>query len=325
MRVWISGGGGFVGSNIVRAAVDAGHEVLTTAHTFVPRACAPYEVASVDVTNERSVMSSIIDFEAEIVIHCAIMNDWHQMYADRQASWNAYVGATRSTAYASKEVDSAFVLVSTDWVFDGTQTGADEDTPPNPINLYGSLKLASEMVALEAGAAVARVSGVNGMHLARPKTPRSQDRGYGYFVASIVDALSAGESFTVWEADDINMVATPSLALECGEIMLAIGESRSAGIFHCCGADAVSRRELAELTCEVFGLDSSLLRYGPPDPASMLAAPVPHDTSLTTPRTDRILGRTATPLRTLLERFRAQSVAGTSAQIRHDLPTGDRL
>ena len=312
MRVWISGGGGFVGSNIVRAAVDAGHEVVTTAHTFVAPGDAPYVVESVDMTDRSQVEASIGAFSPDTVIHCAIMNDWDRMYADRHASWAAYVGATRLTQTAAKNVDASYVLVSTDWVFDGTQAGADEDTPPNPVNLYGTLKLASEMVALESGGAVARVSGVNGQHLARPTTPRAQDRGFGYFVASIVDALSGGQTFTVWEADDINMVATPSLALECGEIMLAIGEAQESGVFHCCGADAVTRRDLAELTCDVFDLDASLLRFGSPDPASMLAAPVPYDTSLTTPRTDRILGRRATPVRTLLERFATQLSEGAT-------------
>ena len=78
------------------------------------------------------------------------------------------------------------------------------------------------------------------------------------------------------------------------------------GIFHCCGADAASRQELAELTCDVFDLDPGLLRYGPPDPDANATAPIPYDTRLTTPRTDRVLGRTATPLRRLLERFREQ-------------------
>ena len=228
------------------------------------------------------------------------------MYADREAAWASYVHATRFTQRGSVASNATYVLVSTDWVFDGTQVGAHEETPPNPINLYGTLKLASEMVALEGGGAVARVSGVNGLHLARPTTPRAQDRGYGYFAASIVDALTAGNTFTVWEAPEINMRATPSLALECGEIMLGIGEQRADGVFHCSGADAVSRRELAELTCDVFDLDPALLRYGPPDPGSLMAAPIPHDSSLTTPRTDRVLGRSATPVRALLERFRGQ-------------------
>lgn len=50
MRVWISGGGGFVESNIVRAAVDGGHDVLTTAHTFVAPSNAAYVGATRSTT-----------------------------------------------------------------------------------------------------------------------------------------------------------------------------------------------------------------------------------------------------------------------------------
>jgi dTDP-4-dehydrorhamnose reductase len=280
--------------------------VVTTANSFTAPAGAGYAVERVDMTDESAVRTSIEAFGPDIIIHNAIMNDWPRMYGDRAAAWDAYVGATRHASAGAAEAGAAFVLVSTDWVFDGTQGGADEDTPPNPVNLYGVLKLASEMVTLERGGAVARVSGVQGLHLARPTTPWAQDRGFGYFTASIVDSLRRGEPFTVWEADDINMLATPSLALECGELMVQIGERRADGIFHLCGADAASRRELAELTCEVFALDRSLLRFGPPDPDANATAPIPYDTTLSTPRTDRILERTATPLRRLLERFRGQ-------------------
>lgn len=306
MRVWVSGGGGFVGSNIVRASVDAGHETLTTAHTFVPPTDATYQVAPVDMTDERSVRQNIEQFDPDVVIHCAIMNDWHRMYADRHASWAAYVGATMNTTDAASSVGAHHVTVSTDWVFDGTQADASEDTPPNPINLYGTMKLACEILTLERGGAVARISGVQGLHLARPATPWAQDRGFGYFAASIVQALSAGEDFTVWEAPDMNMRATPSLALECGELMLVVGERRAEGIFHFCGADSVSRRELAELTCDVFGLDRDLLRYAPPPEHANATAPIPYDTTLTAPRTSAVLGRTPTSLRALLKRFKIQ-------------------
>jgi dTDP-4-dehydrorhamnose reductase len=119
--------------------------------------------------------------------------------------------------------------------------------------------------------------------------------------------LKAGRPFTVWESDSINMVATPSLATECGEIMLEIGARKLTGVFHCSGADAVSRRQLAELTCDVFDLDAGLLRYAEPPPSAMPpGGSVPYDTSLTTPRTDELLERTATPVRTLLSRFRRE-------------------
>ena len=143
-----------------------------------------------------------------------------------------------TTRMLPRAVGVPFCLVSTDWVFDGTQTGASEDTPPNPVNLYGFLKAASEIVALDRGGAVARVSGVNGTHWARPSTPRAQDPGFGYFVASLVDALEAGKPFTVWEGDNINGIASPSLGAMCGEVMRAVVAGGHEGIFHCCGSES---------------------------------------------------------------------------------------
>ena len=106
MKVWISGGGGFVGSNIVQAALDAGHDVLTTANTWRPPADAPYAVETVDMTNEASVRNSIDPYEPDLVIHCAIMNDWNQMYADREAAWASYVPVsyTHLTLPTNREV-----------------------------------------------------------------------------------------------------------------------------------------------------------------------------------------------------------------------------
>ena len=169
-------------------------------------------------------------FGPDVIVHSMILNDFAAMYADRELAWRSFVGTTETLARAADEVGAKLILVSTDWVFDGTQSGADEDTPPNPVNFYGVLKMASEQAAMLTAerAAVARVSAVSGMHWMRESTPRVQDGGFGYFVTSIVDALEAGQPFGVWEADDINMVATPSLASECGEVMWRIAADESA-------------------------------------------------------------------------------------------------
>ena len=309
MRVWLTGGTGVVGSNIVHEAVVRGHDVLTTVNRFIPEDPTAYLTDRVDMTDAAAVAASIRRFAPDVVIHCAILNDFERIYADRRAAWDSYVGATRHCATGAEAAGASFIVVSTDWVFDGTQGGADEDAPPNPVNLYGVLKVASELVALERGGAVARVSGVNGVHRARPDSPRNQDPGFGYFVASIVDSLRQSKSFTVWESDNINMVATPSLASQCGELMLRIADRRLDGVFHCCGADAVGRMELAELTCEVFGLDSSLLRSGSPEAQAMPNVPIPYDTSISAPRTAELLDHEPTPVRQLLERFRAECEA----------------
>ena len=302
----MTGGTGFVGSNIVHEAVREGHEVVTTYRSYRPSGRERYTLRRVDMLDRAAVLRDVKAFAPDIVVHCAILNDLDSLYRDRGAAWDSYVEATRVTAEAASVAGASYILVSTDWVFDGTQAGADESTPPNPINLYGVLKMASELVALERGGAVARVSGVNGIHRARLAAPRAQDAGFGYFVASLVDRLAQGRTFTVWESDRINMRATPSLASECAEMILEIGRRRLTGVFHCCGADGVGRMELARLACTVFDLDPGLLASSPPGSAGLPGVRIPYDTTLIAPRTSALLERHPTPLRTLLERFRDQ-------------------
>lgn len=310
MHAYVTGATGFVGSNIAAAFAA---QPDTTVHCPV-RSDHPDPSLSterLDLLQRDAVMTSVERERPDVIVHAMILNDHDLMYDDRQLAWDSYVGTTETLAEAADGVGATLIVVSTDWVFDGTQGPAAEDAPPNPTTLYGVLKLVSEQCALRAErGAVARVSAVQGHHLARPTTVRSQDRGFGYLAASIVDALSAGATFTVWEADDINNAASPSLASECGRLMHAIARlDDPRGIFHCCGGEVVTRRSLAQLTCEVFDLAPELLRFGPPDPGGMERGVVPFDTTLSTDITARRLG--TRPLTTLeiLESFRDERAA----------------
>jgi nucleoside-diphosphate-sugar epimerase len=59
------------------------------------------------------------------------------VFADRHRAWSAYVEATRHVVDAANTVGAHVVLISSDWVFDGTLGPADEYEPPDPINAYG--------------------------------------------------------------------------------------------------------------------------------------------------------------------------------------------
>jgi dTDP-4-dehydrorhamnose reductase len=268
MRAWISGGSGFVGRQLVEVFDD----VLAPSH------------AEVDVTDAEAVRRSVDAFEPDVLVHAAILNDFGRL---EREGWAAYVGATRNVVAAAN--GAHVILVSTDWVFDGTGV-SDEATPPNPINLYGMLKAASEQVV----DTVARISAVQGASAA----PRDQDAGFGYFVAALVRALRAGDRFTVWEG--VNTLATPTLASDAAQLIRRIAEGGHRGVFHCCGGESVSRRELALRTVEAFGLDGDLLSFGP---APEQPFPVPYDTRLDATATAAALGVELPDLDTQLARL----------------------
>ena len=294
MKVWVTGARGFVGSNVVRVFEGHGAEVRGPSR------------ADVDVTDARAVRRDVEAFAPDAIVHCAILNDPVALLNHRRAAWEGYVGATRNVADAANAVGAHVVLVSTDWVFDGTQRGATEDEPPNPINAYGFLKAASELVVLERAArgAVARIAGVAGVHRARPEMPRRQDAGLGYLCVSVVEALGAGRRFTVWESPDINCIATPTLASDAAELMWRAAEGGVEGVLHCVGGESVDRVTLARRTAEAFDLDPELIDVGAPDPAAVGAMRVPFDTSLDATATAERLGVELPDLDTLLGRLR---------------------
>ncbi len=170
MRIYLTGASGFVGSNLAHVfAHDHGAEVVAPGHEHV------------DLTDEMVVRRSVLATRPDAIVHAAIWNDPPALRTDRRRAWDAYVGATRNVVAAANAVDAHVVLISTDWVFDGSQGsggGASESTPPNPINTYGFLKACSELVLLESAGCgtVARIAGVQGVHRARPRTPRRPGR-----------------------------------------------------------------------------------------------------------------------------------------------------
>jgi len=299
MRILVTGAGGFVGSNLVHVFAERhGAEVLAPDHD------------TIDITDAPLLRRAVCATRPDAIVHAAIWNDPQALLTKRHQAWQAYVAATRNVVDAANAVDARVVLISTDWVFDGTHAPAREADPPNPVNPYGFLKAASELVVTERAGrgTVARIAAVQGVHRGGRQVPRAQDAGFGYLVASLVERLHAGHRFTVWDGAGLNRRATPTLASDAAELIWRALERDADGILHCCGSEHTDRIGLVRRATDAFELDPDLLAVGQPPPealpASVAAGRVPEDTRLDATATAAALGVELPNLDMMLARLR---------------------
>lgn len=313
MRIALTGSTGFVGSNVAKVLQLRGHEVVGLVRTV---AKLPWETQLVDFQNQDSIQAALAGSDA--VVHCAIANDFNRLMQDRPYAFDAYVGLTSRVVRAAVASSTKPIFISSDWVMDGTSHLTPETDPGNPVNIYGVLKAMGEQVvrdiAPETGA-TCRIGGVMGFHQLKDQGPRNQDVGFGYFVTTLVRELKAKKQFAVWGGDQVNKIATPSLAAEIGAQVSLIAEKNAVGTFHLVGDDAVSRMDLAKMVCEVFELDANLLIETDPPASELFPAPVPVDTSLSNAATKQALGLGPTGLRALLNALKTEYESGRPSPV----------
>jgi dTDP-4-dehydrorhamnose reductase len=313
--VAITGATGFVGSNIAEVLALLGHRVVGLVRVGGDY---PWDARVVNFADQDEIRAALAG--ADAVVHCAIANDFTMLQQDRHRAHDAYVGLTQRVVRAAEQVGARTIYLSSDWVHDGNGHLVAEDMPANPINIYGVLKALSEQVVadLATQGAVVRVGGVMGQHRLREMGPRTQDVGFGYFVASVVSALRDGGQFAVWGGPNVNQIATPSLASEIGAGIGRIISRGVTGTFNLVGDDAVSRLELALATCAAFELDQRQIVESPVPEAHRFPAPVPRDTSMSCVVTRQQLGLEPAPVASLLHAFRREWDSGQVSPLTTD-------
>jgi dTDP-4-dehydrorhamnose 3,5-epimerase len=103
-------------------------------------------VDELDITNAESVAN--YDWSSiKIVFNAAAFTnvDGAETIGGRVAAWKVNAIAVGYLAKAALKNDLTFVHISTDYVFDGTNTTHDEDEPFSPLSVYGQSKAAGDI------------------------------------------------------------------------------------------------------------------------------------------------------------------------------------
>ncbi|MCY3779316.1 MAG: sugar nucleotide-binding protein [Chloroflexi bacterium] len=270
MRLYITGGTGLVGSNIIRLARGCGDiEIIAAQYGPEPEWDVDYVLDPLDIADTAAVRASIQRYRPDAVIHCAAVLDHVWMNENRAAAWRATVDGNLAFAQSCADVGARYVFVSSDWVFDGQEPLVDEDSPPLPVLLYGFMKAVCErdimgVAGLSYG--IGRLAGVYGINYSSPSLLRKKN-DLGFDLGNyVVDQLSRGLIAEIWTGPKVNEVAHPTLASDGAEMLLRLAEHDENGIFHCWGGEAVSRLQFAYHFADTFNVDRTLIVPVPTDP-----------------------------------------------------------
>ncbi|HEY6329175.1 MAG TPA: sugar nucleotide-binding protein, partial [Blastocatellia bacterium] len=137
LRVAVTGASGFIGKEFLRAFHD--HEVAGMCHSRVRPG-----LAAVDLKDRDAVRGFLVRTHPDVVVHCAARPsvDWCELNPGPAREINFV--ATSRLAEECGRIRATFVFLSTDYVFDGASGPYTEADIPNPINMYGRLKLEAE-------------------------------------------------------------------------------------------------------------------------------------------------------------------------------------
>ncbi|MFQ5917442.1 MAG: NAD-dependent epimerase/dehydratase family protein, partial [Candidatus Binatia bacterium] len=200
-KVLVTGGAGFIGSHVVDAYIEAGHQVAvidsleTGSMSRVHPAARFYQVDILD-----SSVEGIIARERPVVVnHHAAQASISRSIADpvHDARTNI-LGSLHLLDLARKHGVSNFIFASSGGAIYGDQHWypADEDHPQNPVNAYGIAKLTVERYL----AYYDKAHGIRSISLryANVYGPRQDPHGEAGVVAIFVGALLDGNRPTIY-------------------------------------------------------------------------------------------------------------------------------
>lgn len=120
---------------------------------------------NLDLSDLAQIRRVVTELRPDIILNAAAYTAVDQAESDEAAAMRINGEAPGVLAEEARKIGALLVHYSTDYVFDGTKTGAYVETDqPNPLNVYGASKLAGERAIEQVGGAwaVLRTSWVYG-------------------------------------------------------------------------------------------------------------------------------------------------------------------
>ncbi len=208
MRCLVTGGAGFIGSNLVDALLARGDEVTVLDDLSTGRRenlegalAAGAELAEIDIRDSVAVAALAGRAAPDVVFHLAAQIDVRKSVADPAFDASINVGGTANVLEAARAAGSRrVVFISTGGAMYGEGAGKElplsESAPIAPMSPYGQSKYAAEGY-LSLFERLYGLSGVS-LRLGNVYGPRQDPLGEAGVIAIFCGKLEAGERPTVY-------------------------------------------------------------------------------------------------------------------------------
>lgn len=202
--------------------------------------------ADLNIASLPKVEASLGEHSPDAVINCAAYTNVDGAETEKQASYDANATGVENLAAVCKKIDSAFVTISTDYVFDGEKSDfyTQRDTP-NPSGVYAKTKYYGEILARNqyARSIVVRSGWIYG------------DGGTN-FLSVMHKLLAEGKSIKAIS----DSYGTPTYAGDLARRLRELAELDLPSIFHITNSgEGTSYAGFAEKVCEIGGFDKKLI------------------------------------------------------------------
>jgi len=230
--VLVTGASGLVGSRVV-TLLKKSFSWLTPNST------------ELDITNRQNCQQYISNHHFDIFLHLAAYTNVDKAEEEKNLCRQINVDGTTNVFQAVNQKNKPFILISTDFVFDGQAEKYTENSLPNPLSYYGQTKFQAEKVVKDR-AMIVRLSYPYGIS----NGPKPD------FVRSIVNLLKKGHKIKAVK----DLIFTPTYLDDIAFGLKHLLNHFAPQVYHLVGPESFSPYQAFKSIASVFSLNKALIQ-----------------------------------------------------------------